>query len=152
MIPEDGSGIPWDVGGGVKWNLSADEKSSFSTELMMHAPAVGDSSVGMSATLTEGDADDGALEGLGASLTVKLNDLTGDSGTWSTTLDAHYKVEGIKPFFMVQFSNDETAKTAFKAGLELSMISHLVTTLQYETTDITGTDRGDVTAAIKISY
>ena len=152
MIPEDGSGIPWDVGGGVKWNLSADEKSSFETELMMHAPAVGDSSVGMSATLTEGDADDGALEGLGASLTVKLNDLTGDSGTWSTTLDAHYEVEGIRPFFMVQFSNDETAKTAFKAGLKLSMIDHLETTLQYETTDITGTDRGDVTAAIKISY
>ena len=152
MIPEDGSGIPWDVGGGVKWNLSADEKSSFSTELMMHAPAEGDSSVGMSATLTEGAADDGALEGLGASLTVKLNDLTGDSGTWSTTLDAHYKVEGIKPFFMVQFSNDETATTAFEAGLELSMIDHLITTLQYKTKDISGTDRGDVTVAVKIFY
>ena len=79
----------------------------------------------MSATLTEGAADDGALEGLGASLTVKLNDLTGDSGTWSTTLDAHYKVEGIKPFFMVQFSNDETRRRRRStAGLELSMIDH----------------------------
>jgi hypothetical protein len=152
-IPEDGAGIPWDVGGGVKWNLSADEKSSFSTELMMHAPADGDSTVGISATLKEGDADEGALEGLGASLTVDLNDLTGETSTWATTLDAHYKVEGIKPFFMVKFSNADEATTKFTAGLELSMIEHLTTTLQYKSDDITGgSDRGEVTAAIKISY
>ena len=152
-IPEDGAGIPWDVGGGVKWNLSADEKSSFSTDLMMHAPAEGDSTVGISATLKEGDADEGALAGLGASLTVDLNDLTGETSTWATTLDAHYKVEGIKPFFMVKFSNADEATTKFTAGLELSMIEHLTTTLQYKSDDITGgSDRGEVTAAIKIEY
>ncbi len=153
-IPEDGAGIPWDVGGGIKWNLSADEKSSFSTDLMMHAPADADSTVGISATLKEGDADEGALAGLGASLTVDLIDLTGETSTWATTLDAHYKVEGIKPFFMVKFSNADTAKTAFKAGLELSMIEHLVTTLQYSSKNITSDepDRGEVTASLKISY
>ena len=26
----------------MKWNLSADEKSSFSTDLMMYSPSVGD--------------------------------------------------------------------------------------------------------------
>ena len=152
-IPEDGAGIPWDVGGGIKWNLSADEKSSFSTDLMMHAPATGDSTVGISATLKEGDGDDGALEGLGASLTVDLIDLTGETSTWATTLDAHYKVEGIKPFFMVKFSNADAATTKFTAGIELSMIEHLATTLQYKSDDITGgSDRGEVTAAVKISY
>ena len=152
-IPEDDSGIPWDVGGGIKWNLSADEKSSFETELMMHAPAAGDSVLGVSATLKEGDADEGALEGLGASLTVKLDNLTGEESTWSTTVDAHYKVEGIKPFFMVQFSNAGGSATAFKAGLELSMIKHLTTTLQFKSDDITGgDDRGEVTAAVKIAY
>ena len=153
-IPEDGAGIPWDVGGGIKWNLSADEKSSFSTDLMMHAPADADSTVGISATLKEGDADEGALAGLGASLTVDLIDLTGETSTWATTIDAHYKVEGIKPFFLVKFSNADTASTAFKAGLELSMIDHLVTTLQYSSDNITGDepDRGEVTASLKISY
>lgn len=152
-IPEDGSGVPWDVGAGIKWNLSDDEKSSFSTELMMHAPAEGDSTLGVLATLKEGDANDGALEGLGATLTVKLDNLTGEESTWTTTVDAHYKVEGIKPFFMVQFSNADGADTAFEAGLELSMIDHLVTTLKYKSDDITGgDDRGDVTAEVKISY
>ncbi len=116
-IPEDGAGIPWDVGGGVKWNLSADEKSSFSTDLMMHAPADGDSTVGISATLKEGDADEGALAGLGASLTVDLIDLTGETSTWATTIDAHYKVEGIKPFFLVKFSNADTARRRSRPGL-----------------------------------
>jgi hypothetical protein len=152
-IPEDDSGIPWDVGAGIKWNLSDDEKSSFATELTMYAPADGESELGVSATLTEGDADDGALEGLGAKLMVALNDLTSDSSTWSTEVSAHYKVEGIKPYFTVKFSNVEDAKTAFTAGLELSMISNLTTTLQYASEDITGgSDRGDVTAAVKIHY
>ena len=152
-IPEDDSGIPWDVGGGIKWNLSADEKSSFETELMMHAPAAGDSVLGVSATLKEGDADEGALEGLGASLTVKLDNLTGDESEWSTTVDAHYEVEGIRPFFMVQFSNADGSKTAFKAGLMLKMVKHLETTLQFKSDDITGgDDRGEVTAAVKIAY
>ena len=127
-IPPDNSSIPWDVEGGITWNLSADEKSSFETSLLMYVPAEGDSTVGVSATLTEGDADEGALEGLGAAVTLALNDLTGASSTWSTEVDAHYLVEGIKPFFMVKFSNADEATTAFKAGLELSMIDHLTTT------------------------
>ena len=153
-IPEDqDDGIEWDVGGGIDWNLSADEESSFSTELTMYAPAVGDSKLGVSATLTEGDDDKGALEGLGAKLMLALNDLTGDSSVWSTEIAAHYKVEGIKPYFMVKFSNADEATTAFTAGLELSMVEHLTTTLQYASTDITGGgDRGDVTAAVTISY
>ena len=30
-IPSDGDTVPWDVGGSVTWNLSADEESSVST-------------------------------------------------------------------------------------------------------------------------
>ena len=154
QIPEDDSGIPWDVGGGIKWNLSADDKSTFATELMMHAPATGNSNLDLSATLTEGDGDDGALEGLGATLRVRLHDLTGDAGTWTTNVKGSYLVEGIKPYFDISFSNADNADTAFKAGLELSMIDHLVTTLQYKSKNITGDspDKGEVTAALKISY
>ena len=155
QIPEGDADILWDVGAGLKWDISpTDDKSYFMTELMMSAPGGGaDSVLGMSATLKEGDADEGALAGLGASLRLDLTDLTGESGKWGVTAAAHYKVEGIKPFFMVKFSNATDAKTAFKAGLELSMVDYLTTTLMYESKDITGgTDKGDVTAALKITY
>lgn len=157
-IPEESGGtIPWDVGAGLKWDLSADDKSSFETDLFMHIPKDGgDSQLNISATLTEGDGDAGGLEGLGAKLKVSLNDLTSqetNGTTWATEVTGHYLVNGIKPFFEVTFSNADEAKTSLKAGLELSMIDHVVTTLQYESTDITGgTDRGDVTAALKISF
>ena len=153
-IPEDDSGIPWDVGGGIKWNISDDDESSISTELIMHAPADGDSTLAVAATLTEGDGDTGGLEGLGATLHVRLDGLTGDTSTWTTNVAASYLVEGIKPFFDIAFSNATGAKTAFKAGLELSMIDHLTTTIQYASKDISGDtpDRGTVTAAVKIAY
>ncbi len=155
QIPEGAANIPWDVGSGLKWDLSEDDKSYFQTDLMMYIPDAGNSILGVSATLKEGDDDTGGLEGLGATLKVSLNDLTSQTGssTWATEVAAHYKVSGIKPFFDIKFSNAEKAKTAFKAGLELSMVEHLVTTLQYESADITGgSDKGDVTAALKISY
>lgn len=155
QIPEDSdAGIPWDVGGGIKWNISDDDESSFSTELIMHAPASGDSTLAVAATLTEGDGDKGGLEGLGATLHVRLDGLTGDSSTWTTNVKASYLVEGIKPFFDVGFSNAAGAKTSFEAGLELSMIDHLTTTLKYASKDISGDspDRGTVTAAVKIAY
>lgn len=154
-IPEGGASIPWDVGSGLKWDLSDDDKSYFETNLMMHIPQEGNSTLGISATLKEGDEDKGALESLGATLTVSLNDLTSQTNetTWATEVAAHYKVSGIKPFFDVEFSNAKDAKTAFKAGLELSMVENLVTTIQYESDDILGgNDKGDVTAALKISY
>ena len=155
-IPPSGDGdIPFDVGAGLKWDLSPnDDKSYFETNLMMHAPG-GDAeqNLGLSATLKEGDADEGALLGLGASLTLDLYNLTSDDSEWGVTVDAHYKVNDIKPFFMVKFSNAADAKTAFKAGLELTMVEHLTTTLQYKSDDITGgTDRGEVTAGLKIAY
>lgn len=156
-IPAEGTAsIPWDVGSGLKWDLSDDDKSYFETNLMMYIPPDGsDSTLGISATLKEGDEDEGGLESLGATLTVSLNDLTSQTNetTWATEVAAHYKVSGIKPFFDVEFSNAKEAKTAFKAGLELSMVENVVTTIQYESTDILGgNDRGDVTAALKISY
>ena len=150
-IPSGGATIPWDVGGGVKWNLSADEASSFSTNLMMFSPSVGDSKLYVSASLVEGEGDEGALEGMGATLTVGLDDAAGDSN-WNARVTASYKVEGIKPYFDVAFGSADDAKTSFKAGLELTMISHLTTTLQYATEDIGGTDKGEVTTALKISY
>ena len=154
-IPEGGASIPWDVGSGLKWDLSDDDKSYFETNLMMHIPQEGNSTLGISATLKEGDEDKGALESLGATLTVSLNDLTSQTGknSWAADVAAHYKVSGIKPFFDVSFSDAKDAKTKFTAGLELSMVENLVTTIQYKSDDITGgTDRGDVTAALKISY
>ena len=156
-IPEGGANIPWDVGSGIKWDLSADDKSYFETNLFMHIPQAGDSQLNISATLKEGDGDAGGLEGLGATLTVGLNDLTNpapNKSTWNAQVAGHYSVSGIKPFFDVSFSNAMDAKTALKAGLELSMVDHLVTTLQYKSDDITGAepDRGEVTAELKISY
>jgi hypothetical protein len=150
-IPSGGAAIPWDVGGGVKWNLSADEKSSFSTDLMMYSPSVGDSKLYVAASLVEGEGDDGALEGMGATLTVGLNDAAGDS-EWNARVKASYKVEGIKPYFELAFGSKDDAMTSFKAGLELTMIAHLTTTLQYASEDIGGTDQGEVTTALKISY
>lgn len=156
-IPEGGASIPWDVGSGLKWDLSEDDKSYFETDLMMYIPPDGsDSTLGISATLKEGDEDKGALESLGATLTVSLNDLTSQTGntSWAADVSAHYKVSGIKPFFDVSFSDKEGADTKFKAGLELSMVEHLVTTIQYKSDDILGddADKGEVTAALKISY
>ena len=150
-IPSGGAAIPWDVGGGVKWNLSADEKSSFRTDLMMYSPSVGDSKLYVSASLVEGEGDEGALEGMGATLTVGLDDAAGAS-EWNARVIGSYKVEGIKPYFDLSFGSADTATTAFKAGLELTMIAHLTTTLQYATEDIGGTDKGEVTTALKISY
>ena len=150
-IPSGGAAIPWDVGGGVKWNLSADEKSSFRTDLMMYSPSVGDSKLYVSASLVEGEGDEGALEGMGATLTVGLDDAAGAS-EWNARVIGSYKVEGIKPYFDLSFGSADAATTAFKAGLELTMIAHLTTTLQYATEDIGGTDKGEVTTALKISY
>ena len=156
-IPEGQGNIPWDVGGGLKWDISDDDKSYFETNLMMYIPSEGDSELGVSATLKEGDDDSGGLDGLGATLKVSLNDLTSqetNGSTWTTEVAAHYKVSGIKPFFDVEFSNAEGAETSFKAGIELSMIDHLTTTLQYASENITGAtpDKGEVTAELKISY
>ena len=150
-IPSGGAAIPWDVGGGVKWNLSADEKSSFRTDLMMYSPSVGDSKLYVSASLVEGEGDEGALEGMGATLTVGLDDAAGAS-EWNARVIGSYKVEGIKPYFDLSFGSADDAMTSFKAGLELTMIAHLTTTLQYATKDIGGTDKGEVTTALKISY
>ena len=150
-IPSGGATIPWDVGGGVKWNLSADEKSSFSTNLMMFSPSDGESKLYVSASLVEGEGDEGALEGMGATLTIGLNDAAGDS-EWNARVMASYKVEGIKPYFDIGFGSSDTVMTSFKAGLELTMIAHLTTTLQYASEDIGGTDQGEVTTALKISY
>lgn len=156
-IPEAGGQIPWDVGSGIKWDLSADDKSYFETNLFMHIPEEGDSKLNISASLTEGDGDAGGLEGLGAKLTVSLNDLTNtapNATTWATEVAAHYLVNGIKPFFDVEFSNEAEASTKFEAGLELSMVDHLVTTFKYSSDNITGADpdRGEVTAELKISF
>ena len=156
-IHEGDANIPWDVGSGIKWDLSADDKSYFETNLFMHIPQTGNSQLNISATLKEGDGDAGGLEGLGATLTVGLSDLTNpkpNASTWNAQVAGHYSVSGIKPFFDVSFSNKQDAKTSLKAGLELSMVDHLVTTLQYKSDDITGTepDKGEVTAELKISY
>ncbi len=150
-IPSGGAAIPWDVGGGVKWNLSADEASSFSTNLMMFSPSDGESKLYVSASLVEGEGDEGALEGMGATLTIGLNDAAGDS-EWNARIMASYKVEGIKPYFDVGFGSSDTVMTSFTAGLELTMIAHLTTTLQYASEDIGGEDKGAVTTALKISY
>lgn len=152
-VPSDGATIPWDVGGGVKWNLSADEESHVSTNLMMYSPAGGDSKLYLALALVEGDGDDGALEGMGANLTVGLDDAAGDSH-WNAKVGASYKVNDIKPYFDVSFGSADDAKTAFKAGLELTMIKHLTTTIQYKSTGISGADAdpGEVTTALTIKY
>ncbi len=152
-VPSDGATIPWDVGGGVKWNLSADEKSHVSTNLMMYSPAGADSKLYLALSLVEGDGDEGALEGMGANLTVGLDDAAGDSN-WNAKVGASYKVNDIKPYFDVSFGSADDAKTAFKAGLELTMVKHLTTTIQYKSDSIGGTNSnpGEVTTALTIKY
>ena len=150
-VPSGGAGIPWDVGGGVKWNLSADEASHVSTNMMMYSPVGGDSKLYVSLSLVEGEGDEGALEGMGAELTIGLDDAAGDSH-WNANIAASYKVNDIKPYFDVGFGSAETATTSFKAGLELTMIKHLTATVEYSSTDVGGADKGDVTTALKISY
>lgn len=149
-IPSDGETVPWDVGGSVKWNLSADEKSSVSTHLMMHSPRDGESKLYVSMSLVEGNGDEGALEGMGAELTVGLDDAAGDSN-WNAKVSGSYLVEGIKPYFNVAFGSADDATTSFSAGLELTMISHLTTMIEYASDDIEA-DKGAVTTALKISY
>jgi len=149
-IPSAGTDVPWDVGGSVKWNLSADEESHVSTHLMMHQPTSGDSKMYVALSLIEGDGDAGALEAMGAELTVGLDDAAG-AGDWNAKVAASYLTEGIKPFFDVKFGSGDDAATAFKAGLELTMVKHLTTTLQYASKNIE-TDKGAVTTAVKISY
>ena len=153
-IPAGGAAVPWDVGAGVKWNLSADEESSFSADLTMSIPAdESEPTVGTKLSLTEGTGDEGAVAGLGATLSVALNDITdGDNTTWDVSVDASYLVEGIKPFFMIGLGSGADAAMPFKAGLEISAIEKVTTTLQYETSDLDGDDSGAVTAAIKISF
>ena len=117
---------------------------------MMNSPVEGDSKLYVSMSLKEGDGDKGALEGMGAELTVGLNDAAGDS-TWNAKVSGSYLVEGIKPFFNVAFGSADDATTSFSAGLELTMIDHLTTTIQYASDDIEA-DKGAVTTALKISY
>ena len=149
-IPSAGTDVPWDVGGSVKWNLSSDEESHVTTNLMMHQPTEGDSKLYLAMTLKEGDGDAGALEAMGAELTVGLDDAAG-AGDWNAKVAASYLVEGIMPYFDVTFGSGDKAKTAFKAGLELTMISHLTTTIEYASKNIED-DKGAVTTAVKISY
>ena len=152
-VPSDGAAIPWDVGGGVKWNLSADEESHVSTNLMMYSPAGDDSKLYVAFSFVEGEGDEGALAAMGANLTVGLDDAAGDSN-WNAKVGASYKVNDIKPYFDVSFGSADDAATAFKAGLELTMIKHLTTTIQYKSAGLGGTDPdpGEVTTAITIKY
>lgn len=146
-----GANLPFDVGGGVKWNISEDEKSYFRTDLMMYSPASGDSKMYVAASLVEGDGDEGALEGMGATLTVGLDDAAGDSD-WNARVKASYMVNNIKPYFDVSFGSADDAKTAFSAGLELSMVTHLTAKIEYSSKDVGGADQGDVTTALTIKY
>ncbi len=152
-VPSDGATIPWDVGAGVKWNLSEDEKSHVSTDLMMYSPAAGDSKLYVALSLVEADGDDGALEGMGASLTVGLDDAAGDSN-WNAKVGASYKVNDIKPYFDVSFGSADDAKTKFKAGLDLTMVKHLTAKIEYKSDGIGGDDAdpGEVTTSLTIKY
>jgi hypothetical protein len=152
-IPSDGAGIPWDVGAGLDWNLSEDEESSFGADLTMHVPATGDPTVGAELSLTEGDADEGSLAGLGAALTISLDDITSGSNTWEVDVAAHYSSDGIKPYFEISV-NSAGDTMPFTAGLEVTVIDNLTTTFEYVSTNLTGDtpDKGDITAAIKIAY
>ena len=152
-IPSGSGGIPWDVGAGLDLALSEDAKSTFGADLTMHVPASGDPTVGAELSLTEGDGDEGSLAGLGASVTVGLDDLTSATNTWDLEVKAHYSSEGIKPYF--ELSVDSAGDTMpFTAGLELTTIDNLTTTLAYTSTNLTGDtpDKGDITAALKIAY
>ena len=152
-VPSDGATIPWDVGGGVKWNLSEDEKSHVKTDLMMYSPAGDDSKLYVALSLVEGEGDEGALEGMGANLSVGLDDAAGDSN-WNAKIGASYKVNDIKPYFNVSFGSAADATTKFKAGLALTMINHLTTTIEYKSDGIGGAnpDPGQVTTALTIKY
>ena len=150
-VGSEGTNLPFDVGGGIKWNISADEKSYFRTDLMMYSPASGDSKMYVAASLVEGDGDEGALEGMGATLTVGLDDAAGDSD-WNARVKASYLVNNIKPYFDVSFGSADDAKTAFSAGLELSMVKHLTAKIEYASKDVGGDDQGDVTTALTIKY
>ena len=152
-VPSDGTTIPWDVGGGVKWNLSEDEKSHVKTDLMMYSPAGDDSKLYVALSLVEGEGDEGALEGMGANLSVGLDDAAGDSN-WNAKIGASYKVNDIKPYFNVSFGSADDATTKFKAGLALTMIKHLTTTIEYKSDGIGGSDPdpGQVTTALTIKY
>ena len=150
-IPSGDANIAWDVGGGVKWNLSADEKSSIRTDLMMHSPADGESILYVAVKLVEGEGDEGALAGMGATLAVGLDDAAGDS-EWNAQVAASYKVEDIKPYFDVTFGSGDKAMTSFKAGLELTMIKHLAAKIEYASENIGGDDKGTVATSLKISY
>ena len=152
-VPSDGTTIPWDVGGGVKWNLSADEESHVSANLMMYSPAGEDSKLYVAFSLVEGEGDDGALAGMGANLTVGLDDAAGDSN-WNAKVGASYKVNDIKPYFDVSFGSADDAATAFEAGLQLTMIKYLTTTIQYKSAGLGGTDAdpGEVTTSLTIKY
>ena len=149
-IPSGGDTVPWDVGGSVTWNISEDDESSVSAHMMMHSPMADESKLYVAMSLKEADGDAGALEGMGAELTVGLDDAAGDSN-WNAKINASYLVEGIKPYFNVAFGSAKTAKTSFSAGLELTMVEHLTTTLEYASKDIEK-DKGAVTTALKISY
>ena len=93
------------------------------------------------------------LAGLGAVITIGLDDLTSASNTWDLAVEASYSSDGIKPYF--ELSVDSAGDTMpFTAGLELTTIDNLTTTLAYTSTNLTGDspDKGDITAALKIAY
>ena len=150
-VGSQGTTLPFDVGGGLKWNISADEESYFRTDLMMYSPASGDSKMYVAASLVEGDGDAGALEGMGATLTVGLNDAAGDSD-WNAMVKASYLVNDIKPYFDVAFGSADDAMIAFSAGLELSMVEHLTAKIEYASKDVGGDDQGDITTSLTIKY
>ena len=152
-VPSDGASIPWDVGGGVKWNISEDEKSHVKADMMMYSPAGDDSKLYVAMTLVEAEGDDGALEGMGATLSIGLDDAAGDSN-WNAKIGGSYKVNDIKPYFNVSFGSADDAATKFNAGLALTMVKHLTTTIEYKSDRIGGAnpDPGQVTTALTIKY
>ena len=151
-VGSEGTNLPFDVGGGLKWIVSADEKSHFKTDLMMYSPADGESKMYVAASLVEADGDDGALEGMGATLTIGLDDAAG-AGDWNARLKASYLVNNIKPYFDVSFGSAAGAKTAFKAGLDLTMVEHLTAKVEYASKDVGGDEgKGEVTTALTIKY
>jgi hypothetical protein len=105
----------------------------------------------MKVSITE-DGAGGVVPGLGAGLTVKLNNLTNviaDSMAWAVEVTADYTTPTMKPY--AKYTIDSAELMTLKVGAELYVIENVTFDLNYESSDL-GNDNGKVLIITKISY
>ena len=144
----------FEASAGVTLELDADDDTTATVDFSYSETAGGDLEI----ALTEGGADDGLVEDIGASVTLTVKDLippTDGSLGYDIDVTGHYDDGDIKPYFSAGYDNNSIVE--FGIGIILKMFDRTEITIDYDADDLTSAsstvvnDLGNLTIETKIS-